>query len=152
MPQGRGSDGRRRRVCHSYLDQGSDVQAVIDKFGPSDVSKITADFNPEMAAYYRADSPMLAYFAGQVSTAANPWLRQECTARVMCSMAPDMVISPSWGTPSQGYPGRRGRAWTSSFGFSGPRWVRRSARVDNRAFGASLPVGRYGVNMTQCRS
>jgi dipeptidyl aminopeptidase/acylaminoacyl peptidase len=32
------------------LDQSSDVQAVIDQFGPSDLSKIGADFNP---AYQR---------------------------------------------------------------------------------------------------
>ena len=35
------------------LDQSSDVQGVVDQFGPSDLSKLAADFDPDMQnAYY----------------------------------------------------------------------------------------------------
>ena len=41
------------------LDQKSDVQAVVDKFGPSDVSKIAVDFDPQTQAYYQVNNSFL---------------------------------------------------------------------------------------------
>jgi acetyl esterase/lipase len=47
------------------LDQSSRVQAVVDKFGPSDVSRVAADFdaNSQRAAA-AAESPLVRYIEG----------------------------------------------------------------------------------------
>ena len=53
------------------LDQSSDVQAVIDKFGPSDLSRLGSDFDPDTQ---KAMAPLLAstakYVNGPASTAS----------------------------------------------------------------------------------
>lgn len=46
------------------LNQSSQVQAVIDKFGTSDTSRLTADFEPEAQAELAAGTPMAHFFNG----------------------------------------------------------------------------------------
>jgi acetyl esterase/lipase len=79
------------------LDQKSDVQAVVDKFGPSDVSKIAADFDPQLQASYRANNPFIPYLEGKASTAANPLTYIEPTAPpfLIFHGSQDRLISPS---------------------------------------------------------
>ena len=62
------------------LDRNSDVQAVVDKFGPSDVSKIAADFDPQLQASYQANNPFLPYVEGKADTVANPLTHIKATA------------------------------------------------------------------------
>jgi acetyl esterase/lipase len=79
------------------LDQKSDVQAVVDKFGPSDVSKIAADFDPPLQASYQANNPFLPYLDGKVTTAANPLTYIKATAPpfLIFHGSQDRLISPS---------------------------------------------------------
>jgi acetyl esterase/lipase len=60
-------------------DQSSRVEAVVDKFGPSDMSRIAADFdaNPQRA-YAAADNPIARYVEGTSG-------RQPLTARPVAS-------------------------------------------------------------------
>jgi acetyl esterase/lipase len=51
------------------LDQSSDVQAIIDKYGPSDLSKIAADFDAATRAYWATPGiPTALYINGPHST------------------------------------------------------------------------------------
>jgi acetyl esterase/lipase len=51
------------------LDQSSDVQAIIDKYGPSDLSKIAADFDATTRAYWATPGiPTALYINGPHST------------------------------------------------------------------------------------
>ncbi|MEA3103954.1 hypothetical protein [Caballeronia mineralivorans] len=51
------------------LGQSSAVQAVIDKFGPSDMSKVAADFDARsQEAYSSANNPVAHYVNGPSST------------------------------------------------------------------------------------
>jgi acetyl esterase/lipase len=79
------------------LDQKSDVQAVVDKFGPSDVSKIAADFDPQLRASYQANNPFLPYLEGKVTTAANPLTYIKATAPpfLIFHGTQDRLVSPS---------------------------------------------------------
>jgi acetyl esterase/lipase len=55
------------------LDQSSAVQAVVDKFGPSDATRIAADFDAQSKASYASPSnPVLLYMGADAATAANP--------------------------------------------------------------------------------
>jgi acetyl esterase/lipase len=79
------------------LDRNSDVQAVVDKFGPSDVSKIAADFDPQLQASYQAHNPFLPYVEGSAATAANPLTYIKATAPpfLIFHGSQDRLISPS---------------------------------------------------------
>jgi len=79
------------------LDQTSDVQAVVDKFGPSEVSKIAVDFDPQMQASYQANNPFLPYVEGKPATAANPLTYIKATAPpfLIFHGSQDRLISPS---------------------------------------------------------
>lgn len=79
------------------LDQESDVQAVVDKFGPSDVSKIAADFDPQLRASYQANNPFLPYLEGNAATAANPLTYIKATAPpfLIFHGSQDRLVSPS---------------------------------------------------------
>ena len=79
------------------LDQESDVQAVVDKFGPSDVSKIAADFDPQLQASYQANNPFLSYLEGQAATEANPLTYVKATAPpfLIFHGSQDRLVSPS---------------------------------------------------------
>jgi acetyl esterase/lipase len=79
------------------LDQKSDVQAVVDKFGPSDVSKIAADFDPQLQASYQANNPFIPYVEGKPATVANPLTYIEANAPpfLIFHGSQDRLISPS---------------------------------------------------------
>jgi acetyl esterase/lipase len=79
------------------LDQSSAVQAVVDKFGASDMSKIAADFNSETQKAYSSPRNTLALYSnGLVSsksvlddptaaTTANPLTYINAAAHPSCS-------------------------------------------------------------------
>jgi acetyl esterase/lipase len=79
------------------LDQESDVQAVVDKFGPSDVSKIAADFDPQLRASYQANNPFLPYLEGNAATAANPltYIKAIAPPFLIFHGSQDRLVSPS---------------------------------------------------------
>jgi acetyl esterase/lipase len=61
--------GWRRFERGDYLDQSSEVQAVVDKYGPSDLSKVAADFDAPTQAYYETPGiPAALYINGLGST------------------------------------------------------------------------------------
>jgi acetyl esterase/lipase len=90
------------------LDQSSDVQAVVDKFGPSDVSKLAADFDPHaQEAYNAADSPTARYIGMApgthvldpriATTAANPitYVNKAVPPFLLFHGSQDRLVSPS---------------------------------------------------------
>lgn len=91
------------------LDQSSAVQAVIDKFGTSDMSQIGSDFDPAMQRYYySANNPMAKYINGLSSqkglqddptahTTANPltYIHPSATAFLIFSGSRDNIVSPT---------------------------------------------------------
>ena len=79
------------------LDQKSDVQAVVDKFGPSDVSKIAADFDPQTQTYYRVNNSFDPYLEGKATAGANPLTYIEATAPAFLIFhgSQDRLVSPS---------------------------------------------------------
>jgi acetyl esterase/lipase len=62
------TNGDKRFDVGANLGQSSDVQAVVDKFGPSDLSKIAADFDPAaQEAYAGPDNAIAQYVNGPKS-------------------------------------------------------------------------------------
>ncbi|WP_330252612.1 alpha/beta hydrolase [Nocardia sp. NBC_00565] len=103
------SNGDKRYDIGADLDQSSDVQAVIDKFGAADLSRVQADFDPDTQ---RAMAPLLAstarYVNGPTSTAsladdpaavarANPitYIKPNDPPFVIFHGSVDTTISPS---------------------------------------------------------
>ncbi|HXI43697.1 MAG TPA: alpha/beta hydrolase [Bryobacteraceae bacterium] len=79
------------------LDQSSDVQAVIDKFGASDISQIAADFDAKAKAQY-ADTNSVTHYVGQdVDTRANPltYIRADAPPFLIFHGSKDRLVSPS---------------------------------------------------------
>jgi acetyl esterase/lipase len=58
------TNGRTQFDVGANLDQSSAVQAVVDKFGPSDLDKLAADFDPAMQRYTYLPGNSLAHWAG----------------------------------------------------------------------------------------
>jgi acetyl esterase/lipase len=58
------TNGRTQFDAGANLDQSSAVQAVVDKFGPSDLDKLAADFDPAMQRYTYLPGNSLAHWAG----------------------------------------------------------------------------------------
>src|SRR5882762_461472 len=55
------------------LNQSSTVQAVVDKFGPSDATKVAADFDAQSKASYASPTnPISLYMGADAATVANP--------------------------------------------------------------------------------
>jgi acetyl esterase/lipase len=55
------------------LNQSSAVQAVVDKFGPSDATKVAADFDTQSKASYASPTnPISLYMGAGAATVANP--------------------------------------------------------------------------------
>jgi dipeptidyl aminopeptidase/acylaminoacyl peptidase len=91
------------------LDQSSDVRAVVDKFGPSDLTKIHADFDPmTQAAYAGPNGSTAAFVYGPDSgraigadpaavAAANPatYVDAAGPAFLLFHGDDDRIISPS---------------------------------------------------------
>lgn len=65
--------GDPRYDAGAHLDQSSAVQAVVDKFGASDIAQIAADFDPAMRGVYaNPQGPVATYTAASDPAAANP--------------------------------------------------------------------------------
>ena len=80
------------------LNQSSDVTAVIDKFGPSDMSRLGADFDEETAAALA--SPQFVshqYFAGAPAGAADPmtYVSAGDVPFLFFHGSDDRIVSPS---------------------------------------------------------
>jgi acetyl esterase/lipase len=100
---------RRESDTGGDLDQSSAVQAVIDQFGPSDLTKIAADFDPEaQAAWASPTSTTTQYVLGPGRTkplaqepaaaaAANPITYVDSSAPpfVLFHGSEDHLVSPS---------------------------------------------------------
>jgi acetyl esterase/lipase len=55
------------------LNQSSAVQAVVDKFGPSDATRVAADFDAQSKASYASPTnPISLYMGADAATGANP--------------------------------------------------------------------------------
>jgi acetyl esterase/lipase len=90
------------------LDQSSNVQAVVDQFGPSDISRIADDFDPHMReAVLSTDNP-IAQYVGMAhgthaldthiaTTAASPLTYVKATAPpfLLFHGSQDRLVSPS---------------------------------------------------------
>jgi len=102
------TNGNRSFDVGDDLDESSDVQAVVDKFGPSDISKLASDFDPgARAADNQAGNPIAQYIAMApgtrlldtriASTAANPltYVNAAVPAFLIFHGSRDRLISPS---------------------------------------------------------
>jgi acetyl esterase/lipase len=79
------------------LGQSSAVQAVVDKFGPSDVSQLASDFDAQVKADYAAPNAVLRYVGQDIKTRANPMTYVGATAPPFLILHGnrDRLISPS---------------------------------------------------------
>jgi acetyl esterase/lipase len=90
------------------LDQSSDVQAVVDEFGPSDTSRTADDFDPHTKEAFIAKDNQTAQYTGMArgmhgldtrmaTTAANPLTYVKATAPpfVLFHGSQDKMVSPS---------------------------------------------------------
>ncbi len=79
------------------LDQSSTVQAVVDKFGASDISQVASDFDAEAKAAYAAPNAVMRYVGQDVKTHANPLTYVTATAPAFLILHgnKDRLVSPS---------------------------------------------------------
>jgi acetyl esterase/lipase len=77
--------------------QSSAVQAVVDKFGPSDISQIASDFDAQVKADYAAPNAVMRYVGQDIKTRANPLTYVNPTAPPFLILhgTQDHLISPS---------------------------------------------------------
>jgi acetyl esterase/lipase len=92
----------------AHLDQSSDVQAVVDKFGPSDTSKLAADFDLPTKQADNTDNNPIARYIGMApgthtldirvaTTAANPltYVNASVPPFLLFHGSQDRLVSPS---------------------------------------------------------
>ena len=91
------TNGTRLFEARGNLEESSDVQAVIDKFGPSDISRVTADFDARAQAAFAAPNPLKAYMGADISTKANPLTYVSATSPpfLIFHGSDDRLVSPS---------------------------------------------------------
>lgn len=90
------------------LDQSSDVQAVVDKFGPSDLSKVAADFDQHAKEANDAKDSSIAQYIGMArsthtldtqvaATVANPvaYVSASAPPFLIFHGSQDRLVSPS---------------------------------------------------------
>ena len=79
------------------LDQSSDVQAVVDKFGASDISQIALDFDAKTKADYARDNSVTRYVGEDVHSGANPltYIRADAPPFLIFHGNQDRLVSPS---------------------------------------------------------
>jgi acetyl esterase/lipase len=79
------------------LDQSSAVQAVVDKFGPSDVSQVASDFDAKAKADYASTKAVMRYVGEDVKTRANPltYVSRTAPAFLVLHGSKDRLVSPS---------------------------------------------------------
>ena len=91
------TNGNKSFETGPHLEASSDVQAVVDKFGASDLSKIASDFDPQTRAIYAGPNPVITYVGADVSTAANPlsYVKATDPPFLIFHGSADRFISPS---------------------------------------------------------
>ena len=99
------TSGNRDFESGDDLDQDSDVQAVVDMFGASDVSRIGDDFDAETRARLMAGDNLLRYIGSKngsldtsvASTVANPltYVTPSAPPFLVLHGSQDRLISPS---------------------------------------------------------
>jgi acetyl esterase/lipase len=102
------TNGNKSFQVGQNLDQTSDVQAVVDKFGASDISKMAADFDSHAKDAFNApDNPIVQYIAiapgthqldtKVAATVANPmtYIKSSMPAFLLFHGSQDSLISPS---------------------------------------------------------
>src|SRR5882724_9455006 len=79
------------------LHHSSVVQAVVDKFGASDISRIASDFDPQTQAIYAGSNPVMAYVGADVTTAASPlsYIKAGDPPFLLLHGSADRLVSPS---------------------------------------------------------
>ena len=77
--------------------QSGAVQAVVDKFGTSDMTRIASDFDPQTQANYSNENAIMAYVGADVSTAANPlhYIKSDDPPFLIFHGSDDRLVSPS---------------------------------------------------------
>ena len=82
------------------LDQSSDVQAVVDKFGTVDTQNVAEDFNPEMAGMVAPMAPIGRYMTADgvpFPPDSNPltYVKRSSPPFLIFSGNQDRIVSPS---------------------------------------------------------
>jgi acetyl esterase/lipase len=79
------------------LGQSSAVQAVVDKFGPSDISQVASDFDAKAKADYAAPNAVMRYVGQDIKTRANPLTYVSAAAPPFLILHgnKDRLVSPS---------------------------------------------------------
>jgi acetyl esterase/lipase len=102
------TNGNKTFEVGADLDQSSDVQAVVDQFGPSDISRIADDFDSQTKEAILATDNPVAQYVGMArgtrvldtqiaKTAANPLTYVKATAPPFLFFhgSQDRMVSPS---------------------------------------------------------
>jgi len=92
------TNGRPEFDVGDNLDQSSAVGAVIDKFGPSDMARIGADFDDDTATALTSPSFVSTqYFTGAPPGAADPmsYVHADAPPFLFMHGADDRIVSPS---------------------------------------------------------
>jgi acetyl esterase/lipase len=101
------TNGMREFDVGSDLDQSSEVQAVVVKFGATDVSKIGADFDPATQQKLNSGDNLVKYFGARpgtreldeksAATAANPisYVNGSAPPFLFMHGSQDRLVSPS---------------------------------------------------------
>jgi acetyl esterase/lipase len=80
-----------------HLEQSSDVQAVIDKFGASNISQIASDFDAKTKADYAGTNSVMRYVGQDIDTRANPltYISAKAPPFLIMHGSKDRLVSPS---------------------------------------------------------
>jgi acetyl esterase/lipase len=91
------TNGAKKFDVGDNLDQSSAVQAVVDKFGASDISQIASDFDAKAKADYAEQKAVMRYVGQDIKTHANPLTYVGPTAPPFLILHgnKDRLISPS---------------------------------------------------------
>ena len=91
------TNGSKEFDAGENLDQSSDVQAVVDKFGASDLSRIASDFDAKAKADYTGANAVMHYVGQDIKTRANPLTYVSASAPpfLIFHGSKDRLVSPS---------------------------------------------------------
>jgi acetyl esterase/lipase len=91
------TNGTRQFDIGENLDQSSAVQAVVDKFGPSDISQVASDFDAKAKADYASANSVMHYVGQDIRTHANPltYVTKAAPAFLILHGSQDRLVSPS---------------------------------------------------------
>jgi acetyl esterase/lipase len=91
------TNGSKAFEAGEHLDQSSDVQAVVDKFGPSDISQVASDFDAKAKADYAEANAVMHYVGQDIDTSANPltYVTAAAPPFLILHGSKDRLVSPS---------------------------------------------------------